>query len=234
MRKILKFILAKLHLSSEERYNEDWDPNSIIISLFSFSIKFFRALFLRVLFKKSAGLMLIGKNVKIHYKKYLSVGKNFIAEDNCEINCISKRGIKLGNKVTVGSFALIRPTNYYGGELGEGLTVGDNSNIGPYSYIGCSGHIEIGNNVMISPRVSIYSENHNFYRNDIPMKDQGVTRSFVKIEDDCWIASNSIILAGVTIGRGSVVAAGSVVSKDVPSYSVVAGVPAKVIRKRNE
>ena len=64
------------------------------------------------------------------------------------------------------------------------------------------------------------------------MKEQGVTRTFVKIEDDCWIAANSVILAGVTIGRGSVIAAGSVVTEDVPAYSVVAGVPAKVIKSR--
>ena len=54
----------------------------------------------------------------------------------------------------------------------------------------------------------------------------------MKIEDDCWIAANTIILAGVTIGRGSVIAAGSVVTKDVPPYSIVGGVPAKVIKSR--
>ena len=85
---------------------------------------------------------------------------------------------------------------------------------------------------MISPRVSIYAENHLFDRTDIPMKEQGVKKQFVKIEDDCWIAANSIILAGVTVGKGSVVAAGSVVSSDVPPYSVVAGVPARIIKQR--
>lgn len=115
-----------------------------------------------------------------------------------------------------------------------GLIVGDNSNIGPFSYIGCSGLITIGSNVMISPRVSIYAENHNFERTDIPMKDQGVTRKDVIIEDDCWIAANSVVLAGVTIGKGTIIAAGSVVTTDIPSYSIAAGVPARVIKKRNE
>ena len=64
------------------------------------------------------------------------------------------------------------------------------------------------------------------------MIDQGVTRSFVKIENDCWIAANSIILAGVTVGRGSIVAAGSVVTKDVPPFSIVGGNPAKIIKSR--
>jgi acetyltransferase-like isoleucine patch superfamily enzyme len=85
---------------------------------------------------------------------------------------------------------------------------------------------------MMSPRVSIYSENHLFDDPELSIKEQGVKREFVKIEDDCWIAANTVILAGVTIGRGSVIAAGSVVTKDVPPYSIVGGVPAKVIKSR--
>jgi acetyltransferase-like isoleucine patch superfamily enzyme len=86
---------------------------------------------------------------------------------------------------------------------------------------------------MMSPGVSIYAENHNFLDPSLPMKDQGVTVQFVTIEDDCWIASNSTILAGVTVGKGSVIAAGAVVTKDIPPYSVVAGSPAVVIKSRN-
>jgi acetyltransferase-like isoleucine patch superfamily enzyme len=110
--------------------------------------------------------------------------------------------------------------------------MGNNSNIGPYNYIGCSGKIIIGNNVMLAPRVSIYAENHVFDNPDILIRDQGVAYQTVIIEDDCWIAANSIILAGVTIGKGSVVAAGSVVTENVAPYSVVAGVPAKFIKSR--
>jgi acetyltransferase-like isoleucine patch superfamily enzyme len=85
---------------------------------------------------------------------------------------------------------------------------------------------------MISPRVSIYAENHVFTDHAQTIKSQGVVRKNVIIEDDCWIAANSIILAGVTIGKGSVVAAGSVVATDVAPYSVVGGVPARLIKKR--
>jgi acetyltransferase-like isoleucine patch superfamily enzyme len=67
---------------------------------------------------------------------------------------------------------------------------------------------------------------------DKTIKEQGVKKEFITIEDDCWIAANSVILAGVTIGKGSVVAAGSIVTKDIPPYSVVAGVPARVIKSR--
>ncbi|WP_215226563.1 acyltransferase [Echinicola shivajiensis] len=219
-------------LDFSDRFNEDWDSKSTLGVIFRMFVWFIRGLWKRLWFKSSSGMLLIGKGVTIRQSKYLSVGRNFIAQDNCEINCLSQKGIVFGDKVTVGSYAIIRPTNLYGGEAGVGLKVGDNSSIGPYAYIGCSGYIEIGNNVMVSPRVSIYSENHNFADTNQPMIDQGVTRSYAIIEDDCWIASNSIILAGVTVGRGSVVAAGSVVTKDVPPYSVVGGNPARVIKSR--
>ena len=195
---------------------------------------FVRGIGHRLFFGKSAGLVLVGSNVSVRYAHQLMAGKDLIIEDNAEINCLSEQNIVLGNRVTIGKHAIIRPSNIYGGAIGAGLKVGDHSNIGPYSYIGCSGKITIGNNVMISPRVSIYAENHVFDDANIPMKEQGVTQSAVTIEDDCWIAANSIILAGVTIGKGSVIAAGSVVTKSVPPYCVVAGVPAKVIKQRNK
>ena len=193
---------------------------------------FLRGLCRRFFIGTVNGNLFIGKNVAIRYPKNLHLGNQVIIEDGAEINCLSLQGIKLGNRVTIGKYAIIRPSNIYGGPIGEGLTMGDNSNIGPYNYIGCSGKITIGNNVMLAPRVSIYAENHVFDHPEILIRDQGVEKKEVIIEDDCWIAANSILLAGVTIGRGSVVAAGSVVTENVPPYSVVAGVPAKWIKSR--
>jgi len=85
---------------------------------------------------------------------------------------------------------------------------------------------------MMAPRCSLFAENHNFDDMGQSLKEQGVSRAPIDIEDDCWIASHSVILAGVTIGRGSVVAAGSVVTKSMPPYSIIAGVPARVIKSR--
>ena len=214
------------------RFQTGWSNQNKMITYYYLFFFFIRGLFVRLRIKSAKGLLLVGKKVRIFYPNNLQVGYNTIIEDGAEINCLSLQGIKLGNRVTIGKYAIIRPSNIYGGPIGEGLTMGDNSNIGPYNYIGCSGKITIGNNVMLAPRVSIYAENHVFDHPEILIRDQGVEKKEVIIEDDCWIAANSILLAGVTIGKGSVVAAGSVVTENVPPYSVVAGVPAKWIKSR--
>ena len=214
------------------RFQTGWSNQNKMITYYYLFFFFIRGLFVRLRIKSAKGLLLVGKKVRIFYPNNLQVGYNTIIEDGAEINCLSLQGIKLGNRVTIVKYAIIRPSNIYGGPIGEGLTMGDNSNIGPYNYIGCSGKITIGNNVMLAPRVSIYAENHVFDHPEILIRDQGVEKKEVIIEDDCWIAANSILLAGVTIGKGSVVAAGSVVTENVPPYSVVAGVPAKWIKSR--
>jgi len=182
----------------------------------------------------SKGLVMVGKGTTLRYAKHLYAGRDLIIEDYAEVNCMASKNIVIGDRVTIGRFATIRPSNAYGGEVGVGLKIGNNSSIGTYNYIGCSGYIEIGNNVMMGPRVGLFAENHNFDRTDIPMHEQGVKREFIIIEDDCWIGTNSVILAGVTIGKGSIIAAGSVVTRDVEPYSMVGGVPAKVIKMRRE
>lgn len=189
---------------------------------------FVRGLWWKLWLRRAPGLILVGKHVTIRNPQYISVKGSFVAEDYSEVQGLSKEGIVLGEHVTIGRFAMIRPSGYYGREIGQGLQVGDFSNIGAYCYIGCSGGITVGSHVMISPGVKMFAENHDFGRLDIPMRDQGVTRQPIVVEDDCWLASDSIILAGVRIGTGAVVAAGAVVTRDVPPYAIVGGVPAQI------
>lgn len=111
------------------------------------------------------------------------------------------------------------------------LQIGDNSGIGEYSEI--YGDVRIGNDVMMGTNCIIYTRNHAFDRTDIPMCKQGFsTVKPVIVEDDVWIGGRVTILPGVTIGTGSILAAGAVVTKSTPPYSIVGGNPAKVIKYR--
>jgi len=196
------------------------------------SMKIVRGFIYKLFLRKSNGLILIGKGVKIRQKHMVSVGRNFKAEDYCEIQGLSDHGVTFGENVTIGRMAMIRPSGYYSVDIGYGLSVGDNSAIGAYSYIGASGRISIGNNVMLGPKVCMSAENHVFEDPTKIIKEQGVTRKGITIEDDCWIGSGVTIIDGIRIGKGSVVAAGAVVNKDVPPFTIVGGIPAKVIKNR--
>jgi maltose O-acetyltransferase len=108
--------------------------------------------------------------------------------------------------------------------------------IGDFSELGTNCIIQsntfIGKNVIMGPDVKIYTKNHKFDRLDIPIKNQGHTNEKVIIGNDVWIGANSILLPGVTIGDHSIVAAGSIVTKDIPSFVIFGGVPAKLIKYR--
>lgn len=107
------------------------------------------------------------------------------------------------------------------------ITIGSNSNINRQCVLDGRGCLYIGNNVDIAQQTNIWTEQHDYNSSSF-----ATIRKSVVIEDYVWIASRATILPGVTIHKGAVVAAGSVVTKDVPSFAVVGGVPAKVIGHR--
>lgn len=113
------------------------------------------------------------------------------------------------------------------------VTLGDYSGIGLYASL--SGTVSIGSHVMMGPHCTVYTRNHAFDRTDIPMCEQGFYEEKpVVIDDDVWIGGHVIILPGVHIGKGAIVGAGAVVTKDVPEFAIVGGSPAKVIKYRKE
>ena len=113
------------------------------------------------------------------------------------------------------------------------LKIGDWSGIGVNCEV--NGPVTIGKYVMMGPEVVIYTSGHNFERTDIPMQQQGSSETKpVVIEDDVWIGRRAIIMPGVHIGKGCVIGAGAIVTKDVPDYCVVGGVPAKILKRRTE
>ncbi len=194
--------------------------------------QFFRGLILKIQLKKSNGIVFLGKNCKIKFKHKIEIGKTLQIGDNVEINALSKNGIRIGNNVSIHRNTIIDCTGVIRC-LGEGLEIGNNVGIAQNCFIQVRGKVIIGNNVIFGPNVSIFSENHRFDRNDVPINLQGESRKGVKIEDGVWIATRAIILDGVTIGKNSIIAAGSIVTKDVPENSIVGGVPAKVLKYRN-
>ena len=112
------------------------------------------------------------------------------------------------------------------------IYIDENTYIAPGVCIAGQGDIRIGKNCLIASHCGIYANNHVFTDLLLPIKQQGVTRDGITIEDDCWLGHGVTVLDGVTIGEGSIIGAGAVVNKDIPPYSIAVGVPAKVIKHR--
>ena len=114
------------------------------------------------------------------------------------------------------------------------ISIGDGTYIGEYNNIRAAGGIiRIGSDCLISQHVTIVTSNHGIAKNELITRQPWTTENnFVTIEDDVWVGANSVIRPGVTIHKGAVIAAGSIVTKDVPEYAIVAGNPAKVLKYR--
>ena len=143
------------------------------------------------------------------------------------------RGLQLA---TIGKGTNIHPTTII--REGQFVTIGDHCLINHNNLIQAGkselGRITIGNYVHTGTNVVMLGFNHGFYTREIPTKEQDYMDASIVIGDDVWIGTGAVILAGVTIGKGAIIAAGAVVNKDVPEYTIVGGVPAKVIKERTE
>ncbi len=153
---------------------------------------------------------------------YHSLGADSVIRRKTRIDVLPFNRFVLGARSIVEDFCTIN--NGVGDVIiGNGTLIGmGNVIIGP---------ITIGSNVILAQNIVASGLNHEYKNIDIPICRQNVTTSQIIIEDECWIAANAVITAGVTIGKHSVVAAGAVVTKNIPPFSVAAGNPARVIKQ---
>lgn len=128
----------------------------------------------------------------------------------------------------LGRYSVIESGTCINNAVGD-VIIGDYTRVGLHNTI--IGPVNIGHHVNLAQGITVTALNHNFEDSEKRIDEQGVCTTPVVIEDDVWIGANAVILPGVRVGTHSVVAAGAVVTKDVPSHSIVAGIPAKIIKK---
>lgn len=138
--------------------------------------------------------------------------------------------LTLGLNCTLDKEVTIWISNDAGGE--PHLFLGERSGFGRNCYIGVYQPVFIGANVLVGAYSYIISANHNYNRRDIPIYSQGYVGASIYIEDDVWIGTHVIVLPGVRIGKGAIIAAGSVITKNVPAYQIWGGAPAHFIKAR--
>lgn len=197
-----------------------WIPTLVGIGL--------RGVFYRLILHMD-GSAAIEKDVRLRFASFIRLGNGVYLDEKSYLHACPN-GIDIGAETYVMHGAVLHVYNFR--DLPHaGIRIGRNSLIGEYSVIRGQGGVTIGDRVYTSPFTQIIAVNHVFDDPNRPFVDQGITAEGIVIEDDVWLGAGAVITDGVRVGRGAVVAAGAVVTKDVPPHTVVAGVPAKVIKE---
>ncbi|MBN1342108.1 MAG: acyltransferase [Phycisphaerae bacterium] len=186
----------------------------------------------RSLFGALGRKAVFGSGVIIRHPRKISAGNALVVSDGCVLDARdrSDRGIRIGDNVLLGHGAMLRCKN---GNIAIGSNVGLGANACIYAVEGNT--VEIGDNVQIAPFAYIGGTQYHTDRIDVPIMAQGIDpRGGNRIGDGAWLGARCTLIDGVNVGNDAIVAAGAVVTKDVPPFAVVAGVPARVLRYRNE
>ncbi|NHM07417.1 acyltransferase [Flavobacterium sp. CYK-4] len=155
---------------------------------------------------------------------YHKKGKGALIRPRTRLDVVPWNKFELGAHSTIEDFSAINN--------GVGpVIIGDRTKIGLSNTI--IGPVTIGNDIRLAQNITLSGLNHNYEDISIPIHQQGVTTAPIHIEDHSWIGANVVVVAGVTIGKHAIVAAGSVVTKDIPPYCVAVGNPARVIKQYN-
>ncbi len=162
-------------------------------------------------------------------RKVKKVGAKLSISEGFSITIQWGGEIELGNNISIMRLSSIHANNEGFLQLGNNISINSNTCIDASN----KGKIVIGDNVLIAQNVVIRASDHAHQSIDIPIIQQGHAGGEIIIDNDVWIGANAVITRNVKIGSHSIIAAGSVVTKDVEPYSIVGGVPAKLIKKRN-
>lgn len=196
-----------------------WIPTVIGIGL--------RGIFYRMIINID-GAAAIENHVRMRFGNNIHLGHGVYLDQNSYLHACPN-GIRVGDRSIVMHGAILHVYNFRN-LPSSGITIGKDCLIGEYSIIRGQGGVTIGDRVYTSPYTQIIAVNHVFEDPQKPFIDQGITAEGINIEDDVWLGAGVIITDGVRVCKGSVVAAGAVVTRDVPAHTVVGGVPAKIIK----
>jgi acetyltransferase-like isoleucine patch superfamily enzyme len=170
----------------------------------------------------------IERGVRLRFASRIRLGHGSYLDEGVYIHACPG-GVTIGAGTLVMHGAVLHVYNFRGLPQ-AGIRIGRDGLISELTVIRGQGGVTIGDRVYTSPMTQIIAVDHVFEDPDRPFVEQGITARGIVIEDDVWLGSGAVVTDGVRVGRGAVVAAGAVVTHDVPPHTVVAGVPARVVR----
>jgi acetyltransferase-like isoleucine patch superfamily enzyme len=196
-----------------------WIPTVVGVGLRAFAYRLIMHL---------GGIVAIERGVRIRFAGQVRLGRGVYLDEGVYLHACPG-GIEIGENTLVMHHAELHVYNFR--DLPHaGIRIGRDSLIGEFNVLRGQGGISIGDRVYTSPLVQLAAVDHVFADPARPFIEQGITAQGIVVEDDVWIGAGAIITDGVRVGQGAVVAAGAVVTQDVPPHTVVAGVPARVVK----
>ncbi|MEL7449137.1 MAG: acyltransferase [Pseudomonadota bacterium] len=184
------------------------------------------------LLKRCGRKVVFGSDVILRCPRTIALGDKVVVSDGAVVDGRSTAdvGLSIGDRTIVGQKALVLCKE---GTMRIGADTGIGANSGLYA-VGTN-VLEIGDNCLIGPYCYFGGTRYHFDRTDIPMRLQGNDlRGGIRVGNDCWFGAGVKVMDGITIGEGAIIASGAVVTKDVPAYAVVGGVPARILRNRKD
>lgn len=188
---------------------------------------FCRNLFYPLLFKKIGKGVSFGRGITIRHPNKIRIEDDVVIDDYCVLDAkgSDNNGIEIEEGVFVGRNGILYCKN------GD-IVLKKNVNIGFNSEIFSGNKVTIGENTIIASFVYIIGGGHDYSRSDIPISEQAKHHIGIRIDKNCWLGAGAKIFDGVSIGEDTVIGAGAVVIRDIPSFSIAAGVPARVVKSR--
>lgn len=197
---------------------------------FGMAVMLLRANLKLLLSFRGPGLIFAGRMVRLEGMRYASIGRLARIAPYCRITAWKGGTLRIGRNFSLGECSIIENGFNIAAIKGD-IEIGDNVGMGAFSFISCPGRVRLGSDCIIGQYFSIHAQDHRFDGEGL-IRLQGTTERGVEIGDNCWIGAKVTILDGVTIGPGSVIAAGAVVTRSFPADSVIGGVPARLLRQR--
>ena len=213
-----RYILEQLIMAAVS-----WIPTVVGIGL--------RAVLYRWIMKLD-GAPAIESGVRIAYAGNVRLERGVYLDKGVYLHALPA-GITIGESTFIMHHSMLHVFNFR--NLPQaGINIGPNCFIGEFNVIRGQGGVTIGNDVYTGPMVKIVAVNHVYDDPHRPIREQGITAQGIVIEDDVWLGAGATVVDGVTIGRGSIIGAGAVVTTDIPPYSIAVGVPAKPVKDRRQ
>jgi acetyltransferase-like isoleucine patch superfamily enzyme len=189
---------------------------------------FLRAKLYRYMLRRFGKGSVIGRNVTVRAPNNISIGRSVLIDDYVVLDAKGQSGsIELGDRILLGRNTILSCNE-------SRIKMGDYVSTGPYCHFGSKSFIDIGSNVAIGSGAHLSAGSHASDDPDVAVIHQARVSIGIKVEDNVWIGSGAQILDGVTVGRNSIIGAGSVVTQDVQPYTTVLGNPARVVQKRKQ